>query len=255
METANSIQAAKTSFEARFSEGSYYNRQTQDQAHLDAILAFLPLRRGMRVLDLGTGSGYLAFALAARHPALAVTGLDIAEKTLEQNRIRAAAEHLHNLDFVAGNGMTLPFADAAFDLVITRYSLHHFPDIRGSIAQVRRVLKQGGAFFLSDPAPNPGDENGFADAYMRLKPDGHIRLYTAAEWQALCGEQGLVLHDLFESSIRFPRKTEQMPGLDALLKQHNAQVIAGYGLEIGETEVWITERVSNLLFRAEDDER
>ena len=80
----------------------------------------------------------------------------------------------------------------------------------------------------------------------------NIRLYTAAEWQALCGEQGLVLHDSFESSIRFPRKTEQMPGLDALLKQYDAQVIAGYGLEMTETEVWITEHVNNLLFISQD---
>ena len=251
----DSIQAARSSFEASFSEGSFYNRQTQDQAHLDAILAVLPLRSGMQVLDLGTGSGYLAFALSAQHPELTVTGLDIAEKTLEQNRIRAEAEHLHNLSFVPGNGITLPFPDAAFDLVITRYALHHFPDIRSSIAQVRRILKPGGAFFLSDPAPNPHDEDGFADAYMRLKPDGHIRFYTAEEWHAICGENGLLLQKSFESRIRFPRKKAQMHGLDTLLKQFDRQVIAGYGLEISETEIWITERVSNLLFRAENDER
>ena len=60
----NSIEAAKRGFEESFSDGVFYNKQTQDEKHLNAILEFLPIKSGMRILDLGTGSGYLSFAIA-----------------------------------------------------------------------------------------------------------------------------------------------------------------------------------------------
>lgn len=53
----NSIEAAKRGFEASFSDGEFYNKQTRDKKHLNAILEFLPIKSGMRILDLGTGSG------------------------------------------------------------------------------------------------------------------------------------------------------------------------------------------------------
>ena len=87
-----SIYASKRSFEAAFAEKCFYNRQTQDDSHLRAILDILPVKSGMRILDLGTGSGYLAFALAQKHRDITVTGLDIVEKALEQNRKRTKQE-------------------------------------------------------------------------------------------------------------------------------------------------------------------
>ena len=59
-----SIIAAKKGFEESFSAGDFYNKQTQDERHLKAILDFLPIQPGMKILDLGTGSGYLSFPVA-----------------------------------------------------------------------------------------------------------------------------------------------------------------------------------------------
>lgn len=247
MELNESIRAAKESFEQRFAEGAFYNKQTQDAGHLQQILDFLPLRSGMRILDLGTGSGYLAFAIAERCPEAELTGLDIVEQTLEANRQKAAQSGLKNLRFVSYNGMDFPFADAEFDLVVSRYALHHFPDIRHSIREVSRILKAGGSFFLSDPAPNPCDTEGFADAYMQMKPDGHIRFYSKSDWQEICGGAGLHLSDAFDTKIRFPRK--KTDGYDALLKCYSPAVIESYDLQIAGEEILLTEQVNNLLYR------
>ena len=249
MNAKEQIAAAKQGFEQSFAAGAFYNKQTQDADHLQQILSFLPLKSEMRVLDLGTGSGYLAFALAAAHPDIEITGLDIVEQALDVNRKRAAREQLANLHFVSYDGMDFPFADAAFDLVVSRYALHHFPDIAHSIGEVSRVLKPAGSFFLSDPMPNPCDTSGFADAFMRLKPDGHIRFYGKDDWIRLCGGSGMILSGGFGSIIRFPRKRSAENEYETLISQYPREVVESYDLQIAGDEIWITERVNNLLFR------
>lgn len=241
------IQAAKQGFEARFAEKTFYNKQTQDAAHLKAILDFLPFRQPMRILDFGTGSGYLAFAIAEQHPQIAVTGVDITGKALEQNRRRAAAEQRKNLQFICYDGIRLPFEDTAFNLVVSRYVLHHLPDIEAGIAEICRVLKPSGSFFLSDPAPNPDDTAGFIDAYMQVRRDGHIRFYSSQDWIRICSTCGLQFTDAFSSSIRFPRTYE--PVYQEICSRYAPEIAAGYDLQITGNEIYVTEQVNNMLFR------
>ena len=69
-----SIESTKKGFEESFKSGTFYNEQTQDQNHLELILNFLNISPGMNVLDLGTGTGYLAFPIARKYPAAEVAG-------------------------------------------------------------------------------------------------------------------------------------------------------------------------------------
>ena len=57
-EISKSIENTRKGFEESFEEGTLYNRQTQDKAHLERILHFLNINDGMKILDLGTGTGY-----------------------------------------------------------------------------------------------------------------------------------------------------------------------------------------------------
>ena len=131
----------------------------------------------IRILDLGTGSGYLSFPIAKNNPGCDVIGLDIVNAALEANRTRADVEGIKNLSFVSYDGIDFPFEDDSFDLVVTRYALHHFPDIEHSVGEVSRVLKNGGKFFISDPCPNECDSKRFVDDYMRLTPIVHVKVY------------------------------------------------------------------------------
>ena len=207
------------------------------------------LTEGMRILDLGTGSGYLSFPIAKNNPGCDVIGLDIVKAALEANRTRADVEEIKNLSFVSYDGIDFPFEDDTFDLVVTRYALHHFPDIEHSVGEVSRVLKNGGKFFISDPCPNECDSKRFVDDYMRLKKDGHIKFYTKEEWNAICSRQGLVTVDSFDSSIRFPKKKDTALGYEEVLEKHDKAVIESYDLVETDTELYITERVNNILFK------
>lgn len=248
MDIESSIMAAKQGFEFSFSSGEFYNRQTQDEQHLSNILTFLPWKDDMKILDLGTGSGYLSFAVAKKYSNLSVVGLDIVEKALEINRLKAEEENVQNIQFVTYDGIDFPFADREFDMVLSRYALHHFPDIQKSISEVSRVIKPGGFLFISDPAPNANDTRRFVDEYMRLKKDGHRKFYTRDEWLQICGKCGLQYKKSFNSKIRFPRTKDMACGFEKLLERHDKKIIDGYELEIATNEIYITEQVHNILF-------
>lgn len=248
MNIENSIIATKREFENSFAIGDFYNKQTQDEQYLESILAFLPLTNGMKILDLGIGSGYLSFTIAQKFPAVTIIGLDIVEKALVANRIRAMKENIKNIGFVTYDGCDFPFEDNEFDMVVTRYALHHFPDIQKSISEVSRVIKPGGFLFISDPTPNDNDVNRFVDDYMQLKKDGHIKFYTKKEWEQICGKAGLQAVRFFDSSIRFPRKKDTAFGFDELVKKHDKNIIESYKLEILGNEIYLTEQVNNILF-------
>ncbi len=248
MDIQSSIMAARQGFENSFSSGDFYNKQTQDEQHLKRILAFLPLKGNMKILDLGVGSGYMSFPIAKKWPGISIIGLDIVEKALEINCIKAREEKITNISFITYNGIDFPFAENEFDMVISRYALHHFPDIQKSISEVSRVIKPEGFLFISDPTPNANDTSRFVDEYMQLKKDGHIKFYTKDEWKQICERNGLRFKDSFDSAIRFPKEKDTAYGFDELLKKHDKSVIESYELEVFENEIYVTEQVNNLLF-------
>jgi ubiquinone/menaquinone biosynthesis C-methylase UbiE len=110
--------------------------------HTLCALADLPI--GARVLDFGCGTGILFPELAAR--GYRVIGID-----LSLDMLRAGGESL-NIFSVCGDGCSLPFADASFDAVFCRGSLHHVPDLTLALQETGRVLKSGGELIFSEPS-------------------------------------------------------------------------------------------------------
>ena len=211
-------------------------------------MKFIEIKPQMKVLDLGCGSGYLTFPMAKENPEANILGLDIVTKTLENNAAQAKKDFLYNLEFKSYDGFKFPCADESFDLIVTRYALHHFPDIEQSMKEIARVLTPGGKVFISDPRPNECDITKFVDDYMQLKKDGHIKFYTKDEWIELCGKCGLSVIKSFDSQICFPRKKSLSIGFDEVIKKHNRMIIDSYELYETEEEIWVTEQVNNIIF-------
>ena len=109
MKIDSGIRFKRNGFEESFRVGEYYNKQTRDDTHLELILRCIQVEPGMKILDLGTGSGYLAFPFAEKYKQVEVVGLDIVEKTLEENQRKAELEGINNLRFVSYDGMDFPF--------------------------------------------------------------------------------------------------------------------------------------------------
>jgi demethylmenaquinone methyltransferase/2-methoxy-6-polyprenyl-1,4-benzoquinol methylase len=92
---------------------------------------------GSRALDVATGTGDLAIALAGR--GAAVVGVDFAEKMLEIARRKAPA-----LEFRSGNALALEFADDSFDAATVGFGARNFDDLDRGLAEMARVVKPGG---------------------------------------------------------------------------------------------------------------
>src|SRR4051812_16034494 len=116
------------------------------------------------VLDVACGPGLVACEVAkvARH----VIGLDLTPAMIEQARERQQSLGLNNLTWVQGDAQPLPFPDATFPRVVTRYSFHHFTDTKGVFAEMVRVCKPGGRVTVCDVFTNSVEQ---ADLYDRLE--------------------------------------------------------------------------------------
>ncbi|MEM6745432.1 MAG: bifunctional 2-polyprenyl-6-hydroxyphenol methylase/3-demethylubiquinol 3-O-methyltransferase UbiG [Pseudomonadota bacterium] len=98
---------------------------------------------GLDVLDLGCAGGFMAEALARK--GARVSGLDPADAAIAAASAHAAAEGL-SIDYRAGVGEALPYADDAFDAVVCVDVLEHVSDLGAVLEEVRRVLRPGGRF-------------------------------------------------------------------------------------------------------------
>jgi ubiquinone/menaquinone biosynthesis C-methylase UbiE len=141
------------------------------------------------VLDLGCGAGHASFAVAPH--AASVTAYDLTPEMLAVVEREAAARELPNIATVQGMAEELPFPEAHFDCVISRYSAHHWHDVPAALREVRRVLKPGGRVLLIDTA---GGETPLLDTHLQaieiLRDPSHVRDYSARQWLALFREAG-----------------------------------------------------------------
>ena len=117
------------------------------------------LRARMRVLDLGSGTGYPALLGAQTvGPTGSVTGLDLAEQMLAAARRKATTLGLTNVSFRTDDVTALPFEANSFDAVTSRFCLMFLPEIPKAAAEIARVLKPGAwlaAAVWSAPDKNP----------------------------------------------------------------------------------------------------
>ncbi|WP_406676147.1 bifunctional demethylmenaquinone methyltransferase/2-methoxy-6-polyprenyl-1,4-benzoquinol methylase UbiE [Moorella sp. ACPs] len=104
------------------------------------------LAPGNKALDVCCGTGMLSLELArAVAPGGQVVGLDFAPGMLEVARRRLAASPYGRLvQLVEGNAMDLPFPDNTFDCATIAFGLRNLPDIKGGLAEMRRVVRPGG---------------------------------------------------------------------------------------------------------------
>jgi len=98
------------------------------------------------VLEIGVGTGRIAIPLAER--GFRVAGVDVSEKMLSHLREKMVAAHV-SVSVARGDVTILPFADQSFAAVLAVHVFHLLDDVRTCVAEVRRILKQGGCLLFS----------------------------------------------------------------------------------------------------------
>jgi SAM-dependent methyltransferase len=159
-------------------------------ADLERLAGLAGQRQPARALDLGCGAGHASFALArggARH----VTAYDPSPDMLGVVAKEAAARGHTNIDTHPGAAEVLPFEDHTFDLVVSRYSAHHWTSVPRALAECARVTAPGARLVVIDVI---SPETPLLDTCLQviefLRDASHVRDYRLSEWNAMQGAVG-----------------------------------------------------------------
>ncbi len=125
----------------------------------------------------------------------------------------AASRELHNVETRQGDVEALPFDDATFDLVVSRYSAHHWPHPQTALKEIWRVLKPGGRFLLDDIV---SVDDFVVDTHLQaielLRDPSHVRDHSPAQWLAMMNATGFAaeVDYSFPCRLNFADWTQRM---------------------------------------------
>ena len=180
--------AAREIFGAR--AASYVNSAAHtDRQVLDRVVELARPCADALVLDVATGTGHTAFALAPH--VSHIVAVDITPEMLAEARRLRDSRRVANVSFHLASANDLPFLAESFDVVTCRRAAHHFADIWRSLEEMRRVLKTNGRLVIDDRSV---PEDDFVDVTMNrldtLHDRSHVRQYRPSEWSRMLSQCG-----------------------------------------------------------------
>lgn len=195
---------------------------------LARMLAWLAPRRGGRALDVATGGGHTARALAA-------SGLEVVATDATRGMLAGLA-----WPGVVADAQRMPFRSAAFDVVASRIAPHHFRDLGAFVREAARVLRPGGALYVFDlTSPEDAEAAAFVDRIERLRDPSHVWSHAPGAWRRALAAAGLDVERLETTASEFAlepwlARARMTPTAEAevrrLLAERPAARTGGYGL-------------------------
>jgi len=180
----------------------------QDRRWKRRLIDLAAPRPDARALDLATGTGDIAFALAAR--GAGVVGLDITFRMIELARNKSGAGRTPR--FLVGDMLALPFPSSSFDVVTTGYGLRNVPNLATAIDEIERVLAPGGQLLSLD-------FNRPSNRVVRLAYLAYLTVVGAA--------LGWVLHRDPDTYRYIPASIRQYPGAEAVARMFESRGFTG----------------------------
>ena len=179
----------------QFSQRADYYAQSSVHAKgntLSVLLDFADPKGTEQTLDIATGTGFTAFALAPKVAHVVATDLtpEMVEKAVEL----AQEQAIRNIEFSVAAAEALPFIDASLDLVTCRIAPHHFQDVPKFLSEVHRVLRTDGLFCMTDSvSPEPEKLIAWQNRVERLRDNSHVYGYPPSQWGAMITDAGFSL--------------------------------------------------------------
>jgi ubiquinone/menaquinone biosynthesis C-methylase UbiE len=189
----------------RFAETSELIAEKQDAratATEAKLRQLLELTGEERALDVGTGAG--AFALALAPLVREVIGIDVVPELLSEARKRGRA----NTEFIEADATLLPFERGEFDIVSTARTLHHVPRPELVLAEMTRVLRPDGTMIVVDQVASVDPLAAMAlNAFERARDPSTTRVLADVDLRGLFESNNLVVR--YAEIVREDRDLEE----------------------------------------------
>jgi len=166
------------------------SRDHQTGESLDRLVALAAPKPAWRALDIATGGGHTALALAPL--VREVVASDLTPEMLAAAERFVRGKGVANVSFQIADACALPFEDSSFDLVTCRVAPHHFPDVALFVRECARVVKPGGTVIVIDNVvPEDPAAAAAINAIEKTRDPSHQRGYDEASWVAFFRDAGL----------------------------------------------------------------
>jgi demethylmenaquinone methyltransferase/2-methoxy-6-polyprenyl-1,4-benzoquinol methylase len=185
------------------------------------------------IVDLATGSGDVAFALARQlPPTTPIIGMDFCQPMLdeaEQKKLAAGAGSYANVTFRQGDGLALPLADGCCDALTISFGLRNLADRQRGLREMRRVLRPGGRLLVLE----------FTQPQAWFRPIYYFYLRKILPWVAgaVTGDRAAYVY-LNETIEQFPNQAE----LSAEIRQAGFSQVESHGMTFGIVALHVAVR-------------
>lgn len=187
---------------------------------------WLELRPDAVVLDIATGGGHVAKALAPH--AASVFATDLTYEMLNNTR-HYLDQAEPNIFYVIADAESLPFLNHTFDATVCRIAPHHFPHPDIFVQETARVLKPGGKFLLIDNiAPERKELDEFVNRLEKLRDTSHVRSYSVTEWTTWFQKAGLrkVKEEFRKKKFDYPEWVKRTASSENQIKEVDRHLLA-----------------------------
>jgi ubiquinone/menaquinone biosynthesis C-methylase UbiE len=222
-EHSEAIERAFTQQAEAFEDPEYNRLFTTDS---EWLFDRLPLTEDDLVLDVAAGTGHVARRMAPK--VRAVLAIDATEAMLEAGRIEAKRAALKNVVFMQADAVKLPFLDASFDIVVSRFAVHHFEDPRVQLAEMRRCLRMGGRLAIADLVCDPDTEVAeFQNHLERLRDPSHTRMLSLEKLADMVNSTDVEFRDVERTLGPWLEQTQTPPEARAEIREALEAELAG----------------------------
>lgn len=159
-----------------------------DKRNLKLLLKLTEITKNDRILDIATGTGFLAAAVADTGAELIATDFTMA--MLEKARV--ALEDRNNTVLALADAAKLPFTDDSFDVVTCRIAVHHFAEPETAFAEMSRVCKTGGRVLVMDVISSEEENKSeLQNRIGKLRDQSEVRQWRISELESMFRQNGL----------------------------------------------------------------
>jgi ubiquinone/menaquinone biosynthesis C-methylase UbiE len=176
------------------------NPSIADHARLARLMQAVHPEPGARVLDVATGPGYVAMAFA--ETGCEVLGIDLTEALLAIAEQMRRTRGLTNLRFQVGDAEHLPFGEQEFDIVVSRFALHHCEDPRRVLTEMARVCHIHGKVVIEDLVVSEHPARAtYQNRLEQLRDPSHTRAFPISEFLTLLKDHDLEVEVVYTDQL------------------------------------------------------